>query len=315
MKSKNLLLFIALALTGTALLAVNKSAGTTGFQFMKMTYSARALAMGNAFTALSDDPDAVHFNPAGLTQINSKQLKTNYINYLDGMNGGSAAYVMPDLNNYNLAFFVKYLNSGDIEKTELTSKDAYVQNGTFSASNLLLGISVAKTINENLDLGLTAKFDLEQLDDESASAVAFDLGILHQTKNEKLKIGASLKNVGKQITYYSDSEYNEKMPTEASLGAKFTFNEKTLAVLDVNKPLDNDVYAKFGLEHQLIKILTLRAGFDSRAGNYRAGGDYESVSGISAGFGVNYRNYMVDYGIASMGGLGWNNQISLTIKL
>lgn len=315
MKSKKAQIVIIFVLTCSIIFAVNKDAGTTGFQFMNMSYSARALGLSNAYTALSDDADAVYFNPAGITQPENKQIKSNYINYLDGMNGGSVSIVIPQEEFVNLAFFAKYLNSGDITKTEVLSKEAYVETGNFSASNFIVGACFAKKINPNLDLGLTFKYNLEQLDDASASAIAFDVGILHQTNNPKLMIGAVIKNLGKQLSYFSEVKYDEGLPTEATLGARYTFNDKIKALLDLNQPFDNDLFANIGVEYNVIQTLCLRAGFDTRSANYRAGGDNEIFSGISAGFGIKYKNYGVDYGVSSKGDLGWNNQLSLNIRL
>lgn len=43
-----------------------------GFQLNE--HSAKAMAMGGAYTAISDDPSAIYFNPAGLIQLNGTQF-------------------------------------------------------------------------------------------------------------------------------------------------------------------------------------------------------------------------------------------------
>ena len=43
--------------------------GQAGAQFLEMGISARAVSMGEAFSAVSDDATAIHYNPAGLTQL------------------------------------------------------------------------------------------------------------------------------------------------------------------------------------------------------------------------------------------------------
>ncbi len=53
-----------------AMFAVRTYAG--GFQINE--HGARAMAMGGAFTALANDPSAVYFNPAGITQLNGTQF-------------------------------------------------------------------------------------------------------------------------------------------------------------------------------------------------------------------------------------------------
>ena len=60
--------------------------GQAGTQFLKMGVSARAVAMGEAFTAISDDATAVHYNPAGLTQIDNKQVILTHISYVADIN-------------------------------------------------------------------------------------------------------------------------------------------------------------------------------------------------------------------------------------
>ena len=51
--------------------------------FIGMNNGARPLALGNAFVALSDDPDAMFFNPAGLARINQYSLKASHQNLYD----------------------------------------------------------------------------------------------------------------------------------------------------------------------------------------------------------------------------------------
>ena len=47
--------------------------GTTGFQFLKIGPSARAVAMGESFIALANDASAMYYNPAGLTQLTDRE--------------------------------------------------------------------------------------------------------------------------------------------------------------------------------------------------------------------------------------------------
>ena len=62
-----------------SLFAQSDDAGTSGFTFLKMNFSARARAMGNAYTGLSNDASAVFYNPAGMIQITSSQASNTYM--------------------------------------------------------------------------------------------------------------------------------------------------------------------------------------------------------------------------------------------
>ncbi len=52
--------------------SVNSLLFSSGFQINEN--GARALSMANAFTGLADDPSAVHFNPAGITQLSGTRF-------------------------------------------------------------------------------------------------------------------------------------------------------------------------------------------------------------------------------------------------
>ncbi len=56
------------------LMALPASAAKYAGAFMENGGGARALGMGGAFTAISDDPSATFWNPAGLTRIRSREL-------------------------------------------------------------------------------------------------------------------------------------------------------------------------------------------------------------------------------------------------
>ncbi|MBI3298920.1 MAG: hypothetical protein HYZ75_12190 [Elusimicrobia bacterium] len=50
---------------------------------------ARAPGMGNAFTALADDVQAIHYNPAGLAQLERPQASAGYARFYMGLSDGS----------------------------------------------------------------------------------------------------------------------------------------------------------------------------------------------------------------------------------
>ncbi len=310
---KRNLTLIMIILLPVILFAQNENAGTSGFTFLKVNYSARAAAMGNAYTGLSNDADAVFFNPAGLVQIDSPQASITYMSYLDGINCGSAAYVYPVDDKTSFAVFAKGLSATE-DRTIADEMGQYAGiDGTFGMSDFIFGISVARYLIDMLDVGINAKFIQESLDDNSASAVVLDAGIMHQSTNENLKIGIALRNIGKQLTYHTDDEYEEVMPTTLTVGFNYHPQEKFYATADIYKPLDNDIFGRFGLEYQVHSMLALRAGYKTNASDWATGGENDFLSGISfgTGFDLNKYNLKMDYAIVSYGDLGFVNQISV----
>ncbi|RLC52781.1 MAG: hypothetical protein DRZ79_00580 [Candidatus Cloacimonadota bacterium] len=310
-KTITLLLFVAYTLS---FFAINESAGTKGFQFLKLNFSARAVGMGNAYTALSDDASAVFFNPAGLIQVKSKEIATTYMSYFEGIQSGSLVFVFPKSKTRTLAVFTQYLTAN--ETRELQDEDGNYSGsaGTFGMSDLIIGVSDSRLINNILNIGFNIKYVRESLDDNSASALVFDVSVLHQTAHKNLKVGVALKNIGRQLTYFTNSKYKEGLPTVFDVGFRFHPDRRLFIVFDLIKPLDGDFAGNIGTEYQIHKMFALRAGYKSNATDWRIGGDYEILSGMSFGVGFNWKRYNVDYAIVSYGDLGLVNQISLKYK-
>lgn len=313
MKHNKIVLIILIVLVSLGLnLYGSENAGTTGFNFLRVTYSARAAGLANTFTGIADDADAVFYNPAGFPQIAGKSFSTSYINYFEGFQGGAAAYVFPHGENMFYGAFVQYLGNQDIPKTLVDEQGNYLgTSGTFGANNIVFGFSGSRFIHEMLNIGASVKFIYEGIDEYSASAVAFDAGLLHHTTNENLKVGVTLKNIGKQLTYHTSTKYEEDLPTTFTIGFHYFPQEKFNAALDINKPLDHKFSVRLGVEYRIHEYLALRSGYNSRSQDWKAGGDYEALSGLSFGTGFFWRDYILDYAISSYGDLGFVNQISL----
>ncbi len=303
-----LLLFVAM---GSFLSGINENAGTSGFSFLKVRYSARPAAMGNAFVGLADDASAVFFNPSGLVQIKTSKIQATYMNYLDGINCGSLVYVRPFSEKFSLAGFAQFLTANETRTIADDAGNYLGTAGEFGISDLIAGVSLSRYILDILNIGINLKYIQESLDGNVASAIAFDVGILHQTTNENLKVGIVFKNLGTQIGYYSDSKYEENLPRVITVGFNYHPNSKLHVLLDLNKPLDLDFSGRMGLEYMVHQKLALRAGYRSEASDWRNGGDLEFLAGMSFGLGFNFRSYQIDYSVNSFGDLGFVNQITL----
>jgi hypothetical protein len=296
----------------TQICAANESIGTTGFNFLRVTYSARAAGMANSFTGQADDIETLFFNPAGLPQLASTMVATSYLNYFEGFQGGSLLFAKPAAEGLSYGFYLQYLGNQSITRTIVDDSGEFIGTaGTFGANDLLIGVSGGVSIHEFLNLGASVKYIYESLDDYSASAAAVDLSLLHQTMNENLKVGITLRNIGRQVTYYTAAKYREKLPTQFTIGFNYQLPDRFNANLDIVKPFDHDFSGRIGFEYRVHPMFSLRAGFDSRADDWRMGGDYDILSGLSTGFGCYLKQYELNYGISSYGDLGLVNQISL----
>jgi hypothetical protein len=313
MSLKRIFSLSLLLLLGLALYGVNENAGTTGFNNLKIVYSARAMGMAKALTGIDGTLDALQFNPAGILNVEGKTVSSTFCSYLVGSNAGAihALYQKSDKTTYGL--LLHYLNLGEMDRTEVTIHNEYVETGeTFGASDIILGASLARKINSMIDLGITLKYIRDNIDSYSASALVLDGGLVHHPLNEKITVGVSVRNLGRQLTYYTGDKVAEGLPFTFAAGLSYQLRHNLLAAVDISKVKGANMNVKAGLEAQLHPMLTLRAGYNNNASDWKTGGDWEWASGLTCGAGFNWKDFGLDYGLASYGNLGFVNQVSLS---
>ncbi len=304
--------FSLLLLLITGLCAVNENAGTTGFNNLKIVYSARAISMAGAMTGMGKTVEGLQFNPAGILGLEKVNVSSTFCSYFEGSNGGALHLVYPKAENVSYGIMLHYLNSGEMDRTEVTSGNEYLETGeTFGASNLILGVSAARIMNPSIDVGITGKLIYDKIDSYSAAAILVDAGLIHHPVNEKITVGISLRNLGKQVAYYTSEEYSEGLPMTFAAGLSYAFRPQLSGAFDINVPRGANMNARFGLDFNPHPMLNLRMGYNSNSADWKTGGDWDWSSGLTFGAGFKWKEYKLDYGIASYGNLGFVNQVSL----
>jgi hypothetical protein len=77
-----------------AIACLGIATGTARAAFFDMGISARAMAMGGAFTSVADDSSALFWNPAGLAQLAHTELTSMYLGHGDLDLGGSSTQMV-----------------------------------------------------------------------------------------------------------------------------------------------------------------------------------------------------------------------------
>ncbi|RMH71468.1 MAG: type IX secretion system membrane protein PorP/SprF [Gemmatimonadetes bacterium] len=263
---------------------VHDDAGTSAMAFLKITPSARAAGMGEAFTAMANDAAAIAFNPAGLVHNPALNARLDHTEWFEDVRYEHIAGVRNSGGRlaYGLNFI--YLTSGDIERRD----EQGIHHGTFTASDMAIAFAAAYKINENVSLGLAPKILLSEIHTESATSFAIDLGLMYQPPVDGLRLGFAAQHLGSKVKYI-DEKFD--LPTTFRLGSAYTMplemipeSQMTIA-LDLIKPNDNDLRATVGTE------LTLKEKFNLRLG-YKIGYD---TSDFTAGAGVAFSSFRFDY--------------------
>ncbi len=311
-KSKEIIWLALFSLLAFGLWGVNENAGSTGFNTLKTVYSARALALGQSLTGEARNPDGIFFNPAAILNVPGTEISSTYCNYFIDAQGGQLQLLLPKNKFSAWGFALRYMDFGKMERTEVDQFGNLVDDlGTFGAYNISGSITMSQFLSKAIDAGGSVKFIYDQLDDASAAAVVLDLGVIHHPVNERVKVGVSVRNLGFQISHYSDTKYKESMPFTFAAGGSYDFTDRHYASFEINKANGENFNLRVGYEHTFSPFFQLRAGFRSNAGDYYSGGTLGYLSGLSLGAGWNWKNYRVDYAVSSYGDLGLVNQLTL----
>ncbi len=316
---KQIILLCALALI---LLPLSLSAkpfgkvGTVGMQFLKLGVDARAIGMGEAYTAVTDDISSVYWNPAGLAPSFQNQVFFSHTNWpADIMQEFVAATYTTGVSTF--AVYGTLLHMDDME---VTDEDAFGHTGEyFTNSNMALGVNYAQQFTDKFSAGLGVKYLRENLYEYDVNTYAVDLGSMYNTGWNNVKIGMALKNFGPDFRYRVDNdgdglidedpfdlfdndgdglidedgpEMECKIPMHFSLGVAGDLmrgeNTYWIASLQLDNVIDRRETWNVGTEYKLGNIF-LRGGyhFGDDATSYSAGAGWQIPTSIGI-FNIDY---------------------------
>ncbi|HLD29254.1 MAG TPA: hypothetical protein VJC03_02845, partial [bacterium] len=183
--------------------------------------------------------------------------------------------------------------------TRDTRREALTGNvlGHFMDYNNYLVLSYAKRIKSGFHAGISMKFISNRLDDYKSGNTAIDAGMLYSL-NEKIRLGLNVQNRALKISLTGEEE---TLFRNIKAGIAFFPDERMTAALDVNFPDDSAASLSIGGEYRIWKILALRAGYRHETEDNLLG----SLYGFSAGFGIRFGRYQIDYAFTPYGDLGY----------
>jgi hypothetical protein len=273
--------------------------GTAGAQFLEIGVSARAVGMGEAFLAISDDASALYYNPAGLVQIEKLELMASHIDYPVGISYEFLGLAYPASNLggvWGLGFYM--LSSGDIPLTTYyypSDEDPFSSGQTFSAKEYALALSYAASLTDRFSVGLTFKYINQNYESENASGWAADVGTLYNTGFRGFKIAMAISNFGPDLKFI---EIGYPLPMNFKFGGSLDVinNGSHRATFGLEGSHPNDNLEKFngGIEYWYNDVFALRIGnhFANDVGGFTAGtGMKVNLSGFKLGFDYAYHDF------------------------
>lgn len=286
--------------------ALPSQAADTTAAFLKIGVGARPIGMGSAFAAVADDISAVHWNPAGLAQLRSREAGAMDARLFEDTRLDFVGYAHP-LKQGTLAVSSVYLSQGSIEGRGANRE----RLGSYQASDTAVALSFARLVTGGLSLGASAKLLQSRIADATASGYAVDFGAHLRTSVPGLSLGAAVSNLGPGLRFL---EERSRLPLTFSGGAALRLPVGlTLTAEYRSQVYDRRAGFGFGTELDLLSAVSVRAGYLTGLGGQAKGGRsrIEDAGGVGAGLGLKLGRFRLDYAFTPMGELGSAQRISL----
>lgn len=258
------------------------------------SYGARSFAMGGAYTALSDTPEAININPAGISQIKKFSVSFTNTKFYDisELQDNYIAFVYPDgYNSYGFSLKRFNLSKIYIENTQTFSYSREISQKNSLGFNLkLFSISAPGYSNDPAYKGTTFFY-------------SFDFGYLTKLLPQ-LNFGIFSENINSPQFKILASPEVDKLYNEWKIGLAYLPYSNTTMLFDLKtekgKFKNFEDNFQFGSEINFGDVFAIRLGIDR--GN------------MTAGLGLFLKFATLDWGFYNNKNLGIVNRISIVIK-
>ncbi len=273
------------------------SVGEAGFDLLRRDLNAASVGIASASVAF---PQTTAFggNPAALADKTSRIASLSYVDDPLDLKSGVLQYAQP-WREYTVGARLQYYDYGTFDRINATGQKL----GTFTANDIFIAAAIARRFND-VTIGIEPGFISSKIESYSASALTVSGGIQYTPKFiSLLRVGADIRNLGVNTKKYVSQ--TTKLPTEIRLGLAKKLEHLPLTLLaQGNKWSDTDWYLNAGGEFEIAKSFLLRGGYSTIGKDQKSVGSNESTAGLSAGFGMKYRDYLFDFAYAMQGSVG-----------
>jgi hypothetical protein len=299
MKTKYIILLLVLVAVGlSSVYAGNaRRIGTAGAAELLIPVGSRGSAMGGAVLSTTSGVESIHWNPAGLADLEGTEVMFTHQPYLADIDVNFVGVATRIEDFGTLGVSAKVVSIGDMEET--TREYPEGTGRIYSPSMTVLGLSYAKILTANVSVGATVNFIREEIFEANASGVAFDIGFQYIPRWRGLSLGFTIKNYGPEMEFNGagfDRSVEERqarsqsapfdMPSSFNLGLGYDFlaDGPHLASLAATFRSNNyqEDFWQGGLEYSYNNLYFLRAGY-----NFSDQDDY--LYGASVGAGLSYQ--------------------------
>jgi tetratricopeptide (TPR) repeat protein len=263
--------------------------------FMSYGVGARALGMGGAFFAISDDATASYWNPAGLTLIERKELSFMQAQMFEQTSLNFIGIALPTASKGTFGIFMNQMTSSGFEKVSIevdpnTNEIINLKSiGSFNVSERAIGFSWGRMVSKKLAFGVGIRNITRMVDVSQDSFKTIDLAMnFNVSKVYRLAFG--VQNIFSMKSGDTDDEF----PIIFKLGQSFSlFKGSLIFDLDLTKTQGGGQNIRFGGEYWPLYWASFRFGILATP----------QIQEASFGIGLKYKGLNLDIaqGIHTLG--------------
>ena len=308
---------IALALIGCSGLQLRAQVGgSTAYNFLDVSTSARVYGLGGVNVSLVDDDLMLtDQNPALLGPEMSKMLSFGYMRYIGGTNFAAAKFAHSAGENAAWSAGINYYGYGSITGTDASG----MVTGTFSPLDVAFTGSYSRNLGDRWRGAFSLKAIYSSYASYTAWALCTDLGVNYFDEDHDASLSLVVANLGGQVKRFADSY--DRLPVDIRLGwskglgntpltlsiTAYDLTRWKLPYYDVGDGTSDPVlkngfvsnlfrHLVWGLEWRPRDSFYLDLGYNYRTRTDMSTYQRSFLSGFSAGLGMKVR--MFSFGVA-----------------
>ncbi len=249
--------------------------------FAQYNPGARQISLANSDVALANDVFTLFNNPAGLSQINWREVGVYY---------SPAPFGLTELANGYVAYlepfsFGSIAVGGSTYGFDLYRESKVLLGYSYNYSNLFF---VGAAINYH-------SFSIKNYGSTGVFYINIG-GLAYILKN--LRWGFSINNLNRA----SPSVAEDQVPMILSTGLSYNILNEFSINFSIEKDIRYNPSVQFGIEYDIIEYLSLRIGASNEPSRY------------STGIGINYSIFSLDYSLFTHPDLGLTHQAGIILS-
>ncbi|MEZ5053891.1 MAG: type IX secretion system protein PorQ [Chitinophagales bacterium] len=320
--------------------------GKNAYDFLQFPTSSRMEALGGGVQSIKYNNDAdvslAVSNPCFIDSSFHKQLSISNAFYTDKSNIGNItfAYYHPKIKSA-LAYTMQYASYGKFDGRDAAGNPT----GTFRAADFNFQVGIGRSIRR-FYYGVNLKFIISHIESYTSLGFATDVAIGYHHPKSNWTFATIIRNAGVEMKPYDVTSVRQRLPIQLDISFSKRFKKipitlsvtaHNLQVWNLRFPeeeqqntifgttqkrnkrievIDNIFrHLAFGAEVQAGKPVRLRLGYNHLRRQELGIGKKKGFAGISAGFGINIKQFAFDYAYAQYHKAGSDHQLTFRVKL